>query len=79
MVAIACALLAVGYTLGYVAISNLAHGPGKGVGFAEAIGLKAPGGAPLSAPASSGSRPTAPGNRPRPGSKQTKPSGGGAP
>lgn len=39
MVTIATAVLAIGYTLFYVGGSNLAHGPGKGVGFTEALGL----------------------------------------
>lgn len=72
MVTIAAALLAIGYTVFYVAGSNLAHGPGNGVGFTEALGFgstSTPSSSP-SAPAQS--RSAAPAGKPKPGTPASK-------
>jgi len=78
MVTIAAAVLLVGYSLFYVAASNLAHGPGKGVGFTEVIGLGGPTAAPApststpSSPASTQSRTSTPA-KPKPGNPTSSP------
>lgn len=75
MVTIAAAVMAIGYTLFYVGGSNLAHGPGKGVGFTEALGLNGVAGPPsTSTPATSAKRATAPAaSKPGTGGSKAKP------